>query len=299
MHKPRGTMSVEFYRACLACAGTWSRPARENHIVCWGRGEGETEGGWKVGMGQMKKYSMGRVESGFYPTFTWRQRHFREVPLATASKASWGKLKLEGRQSKRVDWKNIFFPSTSIWHQTAIPPGMCGGSEVLPLLPTCSKFPMWLPRNLVMSPGAIAFRISEFTLLFRRRQRALRWPAGPCGACQAPLSMGFSRQEYWSGLPFPPPGDLPDPGIKPMYPTLAGGFFTTEPPGKPIWRVSMFYLSDWVDGGLINLWKRHWWKRRLERSRDRELLSGEGISCILVWVAATWIHIWGMNLHIG
>ena len=39
-------------------------------------------------------------------------------------------------------------------------------------------------------------------------------------ACQAPLSMGFSRQEYWSGLPFPSPGDLPDPGIEPMSPTL-------------------------------------------------------------------------------
>ena len=52
---------------------------------------------------------------------------------------------------------------------------------------------------------------------------------------QAPLSMGFSRQEYWSGLPFPTPGDLPDPGIEPaslVSPALAGGFFTTAPPGK-------------------------------------------------------------------
>ena len=49
---------------------------------------------------------------------------------------------------------------------------------------------------------------------------------------QAPLSMGFSKQEYWSGLPFPSPGDLPDPGTEPTSPTLAGGFFTTEPPGK-------------------------------------------------------------------
>ena len=51
-------------------------------------------------------------------------------------------------------------------------------------------------------------------------------------ACQAPLSSGFSRQEYWSGLPFPAPGDLPDPGIKPTFlasPALAGGFFTTLP----------------------------------------------------------------------
>ena len=45
-------------------------------------------------------------------------------------------------------------------------------------------------------------------------------------------SMGFPRQEYWSGLPFPPPEDLPNPGIKPMSPALAGGFFTTEPLGK-------------------------------------------------------------------
>jgi len=50
-------------------------------------------------------------------------------------------------------------------------------------------------------------------------------------ACQAPLSMGFSRQEYWRGLPFPTPGDLPNPGIEttsPEFPALAGGFFTTS-----------------------------------------------------------------------
>ena len=45
--------------------------------------------------------------------------------------------------------------------------------------------------------------------------------------------MEFSRQEFWSGLPFPSPGALPNPGIKPASPTLAGRFFTTEPPGKP------------------------------------------------------------------
>ena len=52
-------------------------------------------------------------------------------------------------------------------------------------------------------------------------------------ARQAPLSMGFPRQEYWSGLSFPSPGDLPDPGIKPASPALAGGLFTNEPPWKP------------------------------------------------------------------
>ena len=57
-------------------------------------------------------------------------------------------------------------------------------------------------------------------------------------ACQALLSMEFSRQEYWSGLPFPTSGHLPDPGIKlasPVSPARANGFFTTVPPGKP-WR---------------------------------------------------------------
>ena len=57
------------------------------------------------------------------------------------------------------------------------------------------------------------------------------WPYGPL-AHQAPLSMGFSRQEYWSRLPFPSPGDLPNPGIKPTFLALAGRFFTTEFSGK-------------------------------------------------------------------
>ena len=52
-------------------------------------------------------------------------------------------------------------------------------------------------------------------------------------AHQALLSMGFSRQEYWSGLPFPSSGDLPSPGIEPASPALANRFFTTEPLGKP------------------------------------------------------------------
>ena len=50
-------------------------------------------------------------------------------------------------------------------------------------------------------------------------------------ACQAPMSLGFSRQEYWKGLPCPPPRNLPDPGIEPesfMSPALAGGFFSTS-----------------------------------------------------------------------
>ena len=63
-------------------------------------------------------------------------------------------------------------------------------------------------------------------------------------ARQAPLSMGSPRQEYWSGLPFPSPGDLPNPGIEPVSPALAGGFFTTEPPGKPQTTISHFFFKQ-------------------------------------------------------
>ena len=59
-------------------------------------------------------------------------------------------------------------------------------------------------------------------------------------ARQAPLSMEFSRQEYLSGLPFPSLGDLPDPGIESVSPALAGRFFTSEPPGKPILKMVSF-----------------------------------------------------------
>ena len=55
--------------------------------------------------------------------------------------------------------------------------------------------------------------------------------------------MGFFREEYWNGLSFPPPGDIPDPGIDPVSPALAEGlFFTTEPPEKPVYvcRDSLF-----------------------------------------------------------
>ena len=69
--------------------------------------------------------------------------------------------------------------------------------------------------------------------------------------CQAPLSMGFSRHEYWSGLPFPPPGDLPNPGIEPeslMSPVLAAGFFTTSATWKAYNVITNRY----------NLWEVIW-----------------------------------------
>ena len=54
-----------------------------------------------------------------------------------------------------------------------------------------------------------------------------------CIVCQAPLSMEFSRQEYWSGLPFPSPGNLPNPGIKPGSPALKADALPSELPGDP------------------------------------------------------------------
>ena len=60
-------------------------------------------------------------------------------------------------------------------------------------------------------------------------------------AYQVPPSMGFSRQEYWSGLPFPSPGDLPNPGIEPRSPTLQADSLPSEPPGKPhVWGKDAF-----------------------------------------------------------
>jgi len=62
--------------------------------------------------------------------------------------------------------------------------------------------------------------------------------------CQAPLSMEFPRQEYCSGLPFLSSADLPDPGIKPQSPALAGGFSTTQSPGKPTISIRGFSSDD-------------------------------------------------------
>ena len=96
---------------------------------------------------------------------------------------------------------------------------------------------------------------NTFPVLLAFGYEYLRWPGGICNtaaivqslsfvrlfatpwtvAHQAPLSTGLPRQEHWSGLPFPPPGDLPDLGIEPASPALAGICFTTESPGKPLW----------------------------------------------------------------
>ena len=75
--------------------------------------------------------------------------------------------------------------------------------------------------------------IQLFSLTREKSLRHVQLSAIPWTvAYQASLSVGFSRQEYWSGLPFPSPGDLPDPGIKPRSPTLQANTLPSEPPGK-------------------------------------------------------------------
>ena len=65
-------------------------------------------------------------------------------------------------------------------------------------------------------------------------------------ARQAPPSMGFSRQEYWSGLPLSSPGDLPDPGIEPRSPALKSDSLPSEPPGKPLRSVGASVCVDFI-----------------------------------------------------
>ena len=93
------------------------------------------------------------------------------------------------------------------------------------IVPSCLSCLSWIIVTVSASPS-----LSEKTsqLLSRVRLFTTPWTV----AYQASLSMGFSRQEYWSGLPFPSPGDLPDPGIEPSSPTLEADTLTSEPPGK-------------------------------------------------------------------
>ena len=80
--------------------------------------------------------------------------------------------------------------------------------------------------------------VYEVKWLSRVRLFATLWTV----AHQGPPSMGFSRQEYWSELPFPSPGDLPDPWIKLSSPTLQADALTSEPPGKPIYVYICAYI---------------------------------------------------------
>ena len=121
-------------------------------------------------------------------------------------------------------------------------------------------------------------------------------------AYQAPLFMGLSREEYWSGLSYPPPGDLPDPGIKPMSlvsPALAGGFFTTESSGKPqvskpikvlkqILAHSNFCSPSATSCEELTHWKRLWCWERLGAGGEGDVRGWDG------WMASPtrWTWVW-------
>ena len=105
---------------------------------------------------------------------------------------------------------------------------------------TAKEVPHFLMLNQLYIPGIKSYWLSckiiilsimkvKVKSLSRVRLFVTPWTV----AYQAPPSMGSSRQEYWSGLPFPSPGDLPDPGIEPRSPALQADALTSEPPGKP------------------------------------------------------------------
>ena len=99
-------------------------------------------------------------------------------------------------------------------------------SECFLLQNSKRRIQLWLMSvfpTILESPWKWKWKLSHVRLF------ATPWTV----ACQAPPSMGFSRQEYWSGLPFPSPGDLSNPGIEPGSPALQADALTSEPPGKP------------------------------------------------------------------
>ena len=95
---------------------------------------------------------------------------------------------------------------------------------------------MWLPQALLLLFNRVRLLVTPQTV-----------------AHQPSLFMGFPRQEYWSELPFFPPGDLPNPGIEPASPALAGGFFTTEPPGKPLDKNTAYIFQGDFQSTFLNL----------------------------------------------
>ena len=96
-----------------------------------------------------------------------------------------------------------------------------GFSLIKALIPFMRAPPSW-SNHIILIPKWVK-------LLSHVRLFATPWTV----AYQAPPSIGFSRQEYWSGLPFPSPGDLPNPGMEPGSPALEADTLTSEPPGKP------------------------------------------------------------------
>ena len=112
-------------------------------------------------------------------------------------------------------------------------------------------------------------------LLSRARLFATPWTI----VYQAPQSMEFSRQEYWSGLPFPSPGDLPNPGIEPRSPVLQAYALLSEPPGKDRFkeiRYRLLSLRAWCECCLLPLLKSTW-KGEPEKTKSTSNLAQQSL----------------------
>ena len=101
-------------------------------------------------------------------------------------------------------------------------------------------------------------------------------------ACQAPPSMGFSRQEYWSGVLFPFPGDLPDPGIEYRSPTLQADSLPFEPPGNPWckYRCNRKPPKNFQNGGMPR-YSNSLWEPDFRRQESKQGYLCNGQNCIL------------------
>ena len=93
---------------------------------------------------------------------------------------------------------------------------------------------------------------------------------------QASLSMGFSRQKHWSGLPFPSPGDLPNSGIEPRSPALQADALPSEPPGKPSTEPLLKFLLLPTPTSMVSLGFTRFLNRVKEQIESPEWLHGEG-----------------------
>ena len=147
---------------------------------------------------------------------------------------------------------NLFLASSSVWYllapldlwpEPSQPQSLCLHGHIAASSFLCLwKLPLPLITFMIalhahlgnsgLSPSLKVFNLIIPVCYLLSRVRLLVTPRTV--TLQAPLSIGFSRQDYWSGLPFPSPGDLPDPGIEPRSPALQADSLPSEPPGKPL-----------------------------------------------------------------
>ena len=169
---------------------------------------------------------------------------FSVLGIFQARKLEWVAMSFSRESSWPRDWTRIF--SSSALAEGSLP--LAPPGKPSPSSAHSKKFAFFChisenPRKRIIyhrsltlswTPSFLQDKWSEVKLLSRVRLLATPWTV----AYQAPPSMGFSRQEYWSGLPFPSPRDLPNPGLEPGSPALEVDALTSEPPGKPSSKIS-------------------------------------------------------------